>query len=318
MEDLPGFPPGLLLSKSKEQCREVLLQVMREYVDSQWFHINDLPKPIRRVFYARIKTNDMASKPSIGEMKARASKPSIGEMKAKSTERTFVSPLTGSEIKIPMSESVDKRKMIKKSLNDVTKCLEKKKIISKDILLKASTHLFPKQGCNFIMPPGAQSLEEFKTQYDQKEKARIAMHGNKINQQYAMRAFAAAKAAKVVQPQEMDFGRLSVATLAEPNRYKQFWEDCTGRKFTGLVIPKKTNVFDDILACCKENTRMYEKNGCDIIYRRVTRCSKMFIDYCVVRKGAYQDNEFKGLFPALQMEWDKEIDCQNDCARSLF
>merc|ERR1712206_12446 len=99
------------------------------------------------------------------------------------------------------------------------------------------------------------------------------MHGNKINQHNA-RAFAAAK---VVQPQEMDFGRLSVATLAEPNRYKQFWEDCTGRKFTGLVIPKKTNVFDDILACCKENTRMYEENGCDIIYRRVTRCSKMFM-----------------------------------------
>lgn len=259
---------------------------MREHIDSQWFHINDLPKPIRRVFYARIKT-DVRTADNIT-----ASKPKFGAMKAKSAE-TFVSPLTGREVKIPMSESVDKRKMIKKSLNSVTKCLEKKKIPSKDILLKASTHLFPKQGCNFIMPPGLMQFD----QNVRDEQSHTSMQGNKINQPK-----------KVVMPQKMEYGRFSVGLLAEPNRYKQFWEDCTERKFSGLVIPKKTNVFNDILACCREHTRIYgptdggNKEECDIIYRRVTRCSKMFIDYCVVRKGAYQENEFNGLFPVLQLE----------------
>lgn len=293
MEDLPGFPPGLISSHGKEVCRDVLLQVMKEHIDTQWFHINDLPRPIRRVFYARMKQCAPGEHTSDRTAAIRLSPHTVDE----AAERTFVSPLTGHEIKIPKSKSGDEGKMIKRPLNDVTKCLERKEVRQehqslcpeRDVLLRSSTHLFPKNGKDgsriiyrhFIMPPGGITLEKWRE--DQKVRG---------------------KTTQVEMPEEIDYGCINIDLNAKQNEsYKQFWEDCSDRKISGLVIPKSSNVFNELLACCNKQFR-----GCDIIYRRVTRCDKMFIDYRVVRKGAYHRDEFCSLFSDLQMEGKSKIE----------
>lgn len=51
---LPGFPESVQSQYGSEECVRVLLEVMRDYIQSEWFHINDLPKPICRAFYKRM------------------------------------------------------------------------------------------------------------------------------------------------------------------------------------------------------------------------------------------------------------------------
>lgn len=51
---LPGFPESVQELHGSEHCVTVLLDVMREYIQTEWFHINDLPKSISRAFYRRM------------------------------------------------------------------------------------------------------------------------------------------------------------------------------------------------------------------------------------------------------------------------
>lgn len=51
---LPGFPESVQELHGSEHCVTVLLDVMRDYIQTEWFHINDLPKSISRAFYRRM------------------------------------------------------------------------------------------------------------------------------------------------------------------------------------------------------------------------------------------------------------------------
>jgi len=51
---LPGFPESVQKVHGSEQCVTVLLELMRDYIQTEWFHINDLPKSISRAFYRRM------------------------------------------------------------------------------------------------------------------------------------------------------------------------------------------------------------------------------------------------------------------------
>jgi len=51
---LPGFPESVQQLHGSEECVSVLLEVMRDYIQTEWFHINDLPKSVSRAFYRRM------------------------------------------------------------------------------------------------------------------------------------------------------------------------------------------------------------------------------------------------------------------------
>lgn len=63
--DLLGFPVNLQRKHGKQLCVDTLLEVMRNYVQTEWFHINDLPKQVTRSFYWRMNKISTQSSTSL-------------------------------------------------------------------------------------------------------------------------------------------------------------------------------------------------------------------------------------------------------------
>lgn len=290
MEDLPGFPIGLLVSHSKETCRDILLDVMKEHIDSQWFHINDLPKPIRRVFYARMKQVPCG----INLQKAADSEPCIEKQESRAVvqkvARRKIEPTKGQVMNDASSMSDDVSVKSFSSLNKVTTQV-REKVVKRNVLHRSEAHLFPKQGRRFKTTELYDKLKAkgFKGVIDPCVDASF--------DQTLLDEYEIEKAKEEVPT--VEFGSTSIDFKALlPTRIQRFWKDVTGYSLDKVNVPKYKGIYHDIASCiCKQQFMENDlKMQCDIIYKRETKCEKMYLDFRVVRTGAYEPSEFPSLF----------------------
>lgn len=60
--DRYGFPNKVVRMHGPKACQDLLVETLRDYIHSEWFHINDFPKCITRSFFNRMKQVPLANK----------------------------------------------------------------------------------------------------------------------------------------------------------------------------------------------------------------------------------------------------------------
>jgi len=303
MEDLPGFPPALMQRFNKDHCIAVLLEVMKEHAESPWFHINDIPKPIRRVFYARMKTASC----SVNEEPATETiKTAKDEVKSNASFKTDITSVKSNEsVKKGDTRSRKNVRVRKRQKTDKPKN-------SGEILASIEAHCFPDGDKTFKevkdLPKKQYRSVSRELEYQslianghvdhhavQREMENIA--ATETDRKKFQGTSAAWKLNKTLGGYirgDVSYGRIPINRLRCSNdQHKAFWESLFGFSYGEIAIPRSQVLREQCLKIATEN---FGNGPIEGIYRKEIRCKKIFIDLRIVRMGAYQANEYPKLF----------------------
>jgi len=290
----------------KKHCIAVLLEVMKEHAESPWFHINDIPKPIRRVFYARMKTASC----SVND------EPGMDTIKATKDEVMSNASVTTDNISVMTDESVKKednraRKNVREKRSRKT---DKQSVPpKKEILGSIEAHCFP-DGNKTFKEVQSMSTKTYAPIARELEYQSLIKNGH-VNYGEVQREM------DNISARETDRSKLSSTSASNrkinktlggiiqgdvsyscmpinqqrcsQDQHQTFWETIFGFSYSELAIPRSTQLREE---CFSKVVDLFGSGPLEVIIRKEVRCKKIFVDLRIVRTGTYHKNEYPNLF----------------------
>lgn len=284
------------------------MSVIKDHADSPWFHINDIPKPIRRVFYARMQQDPSGNiEPSDWKHTDRVDdKPLKVQVHKQASVKT-------DDTSSMMTESVKSTARVPKKVRDKQVNLQKKPVkLKKEVIAAIEAHAFP---------DGNKTFKEVKT-FSRKKSAQIyadldykhlrhdGPDHSKVQEEYdsiarhetdRVRVHGTSKGAKMVNKKHGGVIQGDVTYRCLPMsshrclevNHRSFWESLFEYSYNDLSIPRSREIREEVFKVLTDHTG---SGILEAIVRKEVRCSKIFVDLRIVRKGTYSEKEFPRLF----------------------
>jgi len=277
MGDLTGFPKELLRNFGFEECVETLADALRDYAKSQFFHINDMPKPIRRAFYRKMKEVPDKSCVNRDKVKPRQRFPGRGSVLSNVSDKKSVSASKRSA-----DANVEDRPLRKITskvrVKSAESIQESRSPVNKDgILSTFSVHSFSKDKQWF------RAVEVF-------DKPPKDIETCSIEGAYIKKSdFHAHDVKYVIIPLGKGMGAMI------PDQH-DFWYNVFGLRRDSMNVARAKEKRVEINRAIHRHVLVDDVKHFSVIVKRDVGCKKAYADLLLVKDGVYSDEEVPRLF----------------------